>query len=100
MGFIERLRAGGVEPGDSQDLRLNKQLLIFATGLASAASMSWLTIYWMLGPQFSVTYPYLFQLALAGNVLLYIATRNFNFFPHLAIDAVLVYAIRHPVDNR
>lgn len=79
-GFVERLRLAGVEPGDSTEVRLNKQLLMFATGLVSLASMGWLAIYWLLGPQFSVTYPYLFQLALAINVVIYIATRNFDFF--------------------
>lgn len=79
-GFIGRLRNAGVEPGDDAELSLNKQLLMFATGLVSTASMCWLVIYWVLGPQFSVTYPYIFQLALAANVFVYIATRNFNFF--------------------
>jgi class 3 adenylate cyclase len=80
VGFFERLRNAGVEPGDSAELSLNKQLLMFATGLVSAASVGWLAIYWVLGPQFSVTYPYLLQLALAANVVIYIASRNFNFF--------------------
>jgi class 3 adenylate cyclase len=79
-GFLARLRMAGIEPGDSDELRLNKQLLMFATGLVSAASMLWLSIYWLLGPRFSVTYPYLFQLALAGNVVIYILSRNFNLF--------------------
>ena len=79
-GFFGRLRNAGIEPGDNEDLCLNKQLLMFATGLVSSASMLWLTIYWTLGPQIPVTYPYLFQLALAGNVVLYIVSRNFNFF--------------------
>lgn len=80
QGFSERLRNAGIEPGDSAELQLNKQLLMFATGLISAASMLWLMIYWALGMQIPVTYPYLFQLALAGNVVAYILTRNFNFF--------------------
>jgi len=79
-GFLERLRNAGVEPGDSAELALNKQLLAFATGLVSAASMLWLAIYWAIGPQFSVTLPYLFQLLLAGNLALYIRLRNFEFF--------------------
>lgn len=79
-GFLARLRNAGVAADDSPELRLNKQLLMLATGLVSIAAMLWLLIYWMLGPQFSVTYPYLFQLALAGNVALYAATRNFNLF--------------------
>ncbi len=79
-GFADRLRNAGVEPGDSEELALNKQLLVFATGLVSAASMLWLAIYWAIGPQFSVTLPYVFQLILAGNVVLYIQLRNFDFF--------------------
>ncbi len=79
-GFLERLRNAGVEPGDSEELRLNKQLLFFATGLVSAASMLWLAIYWAIGPQFSATLPYAFQLVLAGNLALYIRLRNFDFF--------------------
>jgi adenylate cyclase len=79
-GFFMRLRHAGVEADDSAELRLNKQLLMLATGLVSVAAMLWLLIYWRLGPQFPVTYPYLFQLVLAGNVALYAATRNFDFF--------------------
>ncbi|WP_126447202.1 adenylate/guanylate cyclase domain-containing protein [Sulfuricystis multivorans] len=79
-GFLERLRNAGVEPGDSPELALNKQLLFFATGLVSITSMLWVAIYWALGPQFSVTLPYLFQLTLAGNLVLYIYSRNFEFF--------------------
>ena len=78
--FLARLRSAGIDPGDNAEIRLNKQLLMLATGLVSVASMVWLTIYWALGPQFSVTYPYMFQLALAGNVVIYAMSRNFDFF--------------------
>jgi len=79
-GFIERLRNAGIEPGDSAELRLNKQLLMFATGLVSATNLLWLMIYWAIGTKFSITLPYLFQVLLAGNMLLYIHLRNFDFF--------------------
>jgi len=78
--FIHRLRNAGVEPGDSEEQRLNKSLLMFATGLVSLASMLWVTIYWALGPLISSTPPLVFELVLIGNLLLYIATRNFDFF--------------------
>lgn len=98
---MERLRQAGVEPGDSAEVRLNKQLLMFATGLVSMASMGWLAIYWALGPQFSVTYPYLFQLALAINVVIYIATRNFNFFrvAQLGLFLFAPFAIQWSIGN-
>ncbi len=42
--FLERLRNAGIEPGDSPEVALNKQLLFFATGLVSVTSMLWLAI--------------------------------------------------------
>ncbi|MFB0936444.1 MAG: adenylate/guanylate cyclase domain-containing protein, partial [Propionivibrio sp.] len=55
--LAERLRHAGIQPTDSEELRLQKTLLIFATGLISFASMFWLFIYWQLGPQISSTIP-------------------------------------------
>jgi adenylate cyclase len=78
--FLDRLRTAGVEPGDSEEQRLNKSLLAFATGLVSLASMLWVAIYWLLGPLISSTPPLAFELLLVGNLLLYIQTRNFEFF--------------------
>ena len=43
--FLDRLRHAGISPTDSEELRLQKSLLIFATGLISCASMVWLLIY-------------------------------------------------------
>ncbi len=99
--FIQRLRNAGIEPGDSEETQLNKQLLMFATGLVSAASMVWLTIYWFLGPQFPVNFPYLFLLALTANVLIYIQTRNFNLFrvAQLSLFLFAPFAMQWGVGN-
>lgn len=78
--FLDRLRSGGIEPDDSEEQRLNKSLLMFATGLVSLTSMLWVAIYWALGPLISSTPPLVFELLLIGNLLLYIKTRNFDFF--------------------
>ncbi len=53
---------------------------MFATGLASVASMLWLVIYWSLGPQFSSNLPFAFQILLAVNLAVYIRWGNFDFF--------------------
>lgn len=99
--FIQRLRNAGIEPGDSEETQLNKQLLMFATGLVSAASMVWLAIYWFLGPQFPVNFPYLFLLALTANVLIYIQTRNFNLFrvAQLSLFLFAPFAMQWSVGN-
>ncbi len=100
-GFLARLRNAGVEPGDSEEQRLNKSLLVFATGLVSAASMLWLALYWMLGPQLSATYPFLFQLALTANLVLYVASRNFDFFrvTQLALFLFAPFAVQWSIGN-
>lgn len=79
-GFLARLRSAGVEPGDGPDLQLTKSLLVLATGLVTAATMIWVGIYQLLGLRFSATLPFAFQLLLVGNMLLYVRTRNFEFF--------------------
>ena len=79
-GLLDRLRTAGIDPSDSEELRLNKSLLMFATGLASVASMLWLVIYWSLGPQLSSTLPFAFQILLAVNLAVYIKWGNFDFF--------------------
>ncbi|MDP2821167.1 MAG: adenylate/guanylate cyclase domain-containing protein [Sulfuritalea sp.] len=78
--FLARLQNAGIDPGDDEELRLNKSLLMLATGLASVTIMLWVAIYWFLGPQFSTTAPLVFQLLLVGNMLLYIKSGNFDFF--------------------
>ena len=78
--FMERLRNAGIEPSDSEEVRLSKSLLMLATGLASVAIMVWVALYWALGPVFSATLPLAFQLLLAGNMLLYLRTRKFEYF--------------------
>jgi len=78
--FLGGLHNLGIAPTDSEELRLKKSLLIFATGLISFASMLWLFIYGQLGPQISSTIPFAFQLLLVGNLAIYLKTLNFEVF--------------------
>ena len=100
-GFLERLRNAGIDPGDSEALRLNKSLLAFATGLLSIVSTLWLAIYWLLGPQVSTTAPVLYALLLGGNMLLYVKTRNFDFYrvTQLALFLFAPFAVQWSMGN-
>lgn len=80
QSFFVALRNAGISPTDSEELRLQKSLLVFATGLICFALMLWLLIYWQIGPQFSSTLPFAFQILLVGNLLIYIKTLNFDRF--------------------
>ena len=88
-GFIEGFRNAGILPTDSEEVRLQKSLLIFATGLISLASMLWLFMYWQLGPQISSTIPFLFQILLVGNLLVYMKTLNFDAFRLIQLSLFL-----------
>ncbi len=87
--LLDGIRQAGILPGDSEELQLQKSLLIFATGLISFASMLWLLIYWQLGPRFSSTIPFAFQLLLVGNLALYLRSHNFGVFRVVQISLFL-----------
>ncbi|MFA9441562.1 adenylate/guanylate cyclase domain-containing protein [Uliginosibacterium sp. sgz301328] len=78
--FVDRLRSAGVEPDDSDELRQQKALLVFITGLVSVASSLWLAIYWALGPRLSASLPFGLQVLLVFNIWLYIQWGNFQLF--------------------
>ena len=80
IGFLGRLRSGGIEPDDSDELRLNKSLLLFATGLICTVMMVWVAIYYLMGANLSRDLALAVQLLLVGNVLLYVRTRHFDSF--------------------
>ncbi len=87
--FLASLRTAGISPDDPPELQLKKSLLMLATGLVCVMSMLWLFIYWQLGPQFSTTVPFVFQLLLAGNLAIYLKTRNFDLFRHTQLGLFL-----------
>lgn len=78
--IFQRLRNAGINPGDSEELRLQKSLLVFASGLVSIAAIGWLLIYWGLGPKLSTTLPFVLQVLVATNLLIYALSGNFAAF--------------------
>ena len=78
--FITRLRNAGIEPSDSEDLRQQKSLLVFMSGLVSLASVLWLMIYGWMGPNLSSSLPFSLQVLVAFNLWVYIQFRNFDLF--------------------
>ncbi|MEF8701480.1 MAG: adenylate/guanylate cyclase domain-containing protein [Candidatus Accumulibacter sp. UW20] len=87
--FVERLRNAGIVESDGEELRRQKSLLFFATGLICFTSVIWLLIYWQLGPRFSTNLPFALQLLLVGNLLVYLKTLNFNCFRQIQLALFL-----------
>jgi adenylate cyclase len=78
--FIRRLRTAGISPTDSDELKLKKQLLVFAMGLMTAVPALWLLLYGLLGEQISSNLPIAYQAASVASLLVYLVTQNFNVF--------------------
>jgi adenylate cyclase len=79
-GLIGRLANAAIEEGDDDVVRLQKTLLLFASGLMNIAAVMWLAIYWWMGLKLPTTIPLGFQILSALVLLIYLRTRNFDFF--------------------
>ncbi|HEX4984858.1 MAG TPA: adenylate/guanylate cyclase domain-containing protein [Burkholderiales bacterium] len=79
-GLISRLGAAAIDETDSAETRLRKTLLMFASGLMNMAAIIWLLIYWWMGLRLPTTVPLGFQVASALVLVIYLRTRNFDFF--------------------
>ncbi len=89
--FFARLRNAGIEATDSEDLRQQKSLLVFMSGLVSLASVLWLMIYGWLGPNLSSSLPFGLQVLVAFNLWVYIQFRNFELFRVSQIGLLLFF---------
>ncbi len=78
--MFERLRSAGVVPGDSDDLKLKKQLLLFAMGLMTAAPMLWNALYGYFGVSMPTAVPFGYQVLSVATLIVYLYNGNFNMF--------------------
>lgn len=79
-GLIARLGDAAIDANDSEEIKLRKSLLIFASGLMNLAAILWLAIYWWMGLKLPTSIPLGFQILSALVVAIYLRTRNFDFF--------------------
>ena len=99
--LFRSLGTAGFSPDDDAETRLKKSLLIFATGLVSLGSMLWLFLYWQMGPRFSSTAPFAFQLLLVSNLVFFLKSGNFNFFRYsqLALFLFMPFVVQWSIGN-
>lgn len=99
--FFFSLRNAGIHPDDDAETRLKKSLLIFATGLVCLGSMLWLFLYGQMGPQFSATPPFIFQILLVSNLLYFFRSGNFDLFRYsqLALFLFAPFAVQWSIGN-
>jgi len=80
LTLLERLGRAAVDENDSEELRLRKTLLLFASGLMNMAAFVWLALYWIMGLKLPTTIPLAYQLISVVILVVYLKTRNFDFF--------------------
>ncbi len=80
LSLLERVGRSAIDESDSEELRLRKTLLIFASGLMNMAAIVWLAIYWSMGLRLPTTIPLLYQVLSAVILAVFLKTRNFDFF--------------------
>ncbi|MBS1210959.1 MAG: adenylate and Guanylate cyclase catalytic domain protein [Proteobacteria bacterium] len=89
--IFHRLCCACIEPGDSEDLRLQKSLLVLVSGLISIAGILWLLICWTLGPRLSALLPLYLQAIVALNLLVYAQWCNFSLFRITQLGILLLF---------
>jgi adenylate cyclase len=90
-GLIARLGAAAIDETDSDEVRLRKTLLMFASGLMNMAAILWLLIYWWMGLKLPTSVPLGFQVVSAAVLAIYLRTRNFNFFRMAQLSLFLFF---------
>jgi len=78
--WLANLSQRVISDQDSEQERLNKTLLIFASGLMGFAAMVWVAIYQAMGIRFSSTVPFTYVVLSAASLALYLWKGNFPLF--------------------
>ena len=99
--LYSRLRSAGISPGDSEELRLKKVVLLFACGLMIAAAALWLALYQSLGLPVSSSLPVAFQLASLATLVYYLITLDFGVFraPQRGLFLFVPFVVQWSIGN-
>ena len=77
------------ETMSSQEDKLRRSLLIFASAFMTFAVMFWLAIYWVMGLNFSSNVPLAYQAVSIASLVFYLKTRNFVVFRFVQLSLFL-----------
>jgi adenylate cyclase len=88
-GFLSKLEAAVFAADDSEEQKLHKTLLIFASGLMGFAAIFWLAIYWSMGIKFPPEVPLGYQLASAASLALFLKNKDFALFRLIQVTMFL-----------
>ncbi|MGE0358382.1 MAG: adenylate/guanylate cyclase domain-containing protein [Burkholderiales bacterium] len=85
----------------SPEEKLSGDMLVLTTGLMVLASVLWLSVYWSMGQQFSVSISLAFQALSAGTIAFYLRTRKLELFAMIQLGLILFtpFAMQWSIGN-
>ena len=94
VGLLDR-------PALSPEEKLSGDMLVLTTGLMVLASVLWLSVYWSMGQQFSVSISLAFQALSAGTIAFYLKTRKLQLFAMIQLGLILFtpFAMQWSIGN-
>jgi guanylate cyclase len=90
-GWLRRLVDAGSAPGDSEDLRLRKSVLVLSALLMASLASIWVVTYAILGLWGSAAIPFAYQLASAVSIVAFARSRRYLVFRRSQLLMSLVF---------
>src|SRR5512139_2788707 len=89
--MAEQSRLAGIidKTIDTQEGKLQKNLLILACAFMNFAVMLWLAIYWAMGQNYSSNVPLAYQAISIASLIYYLKSRNFEIFRFVQLGLFL-----------
>lgn len=100
MGKLaRRLFEIGADPGDDEDTRLRKFLLLVATLVLTPLSVVWGATYWIVGTPTAAVIPWLYVVISIASLVAFGLSRNYRWFaisqfvPYMTLPFVLMWTL-------
>jgi class 3 adenylate cyclase len=104
-GPLGRLVAIGADPGDDEDTRLRKVLLLVAALTIAPLAVLWGLLYWIAGATVPALIPWAYALISVLGLAMFAVTRRYTWFaasqfaPYMILPFLLMWSLGGPVDG-
>lgn len=104
-GLLGRLFAIGADPGDDEDTRLRKVLLLVAALTIAPLAILWGLLYWLAGATVPALIPWAYAAISALGLVMFAATRRYPWFaasqfaPYMTLPFLLMWSLGGPIEG-
>ncbi len=104
-GLLSRLLAIGADPGDDEDTRLRKVLLLVAALTIAPLAVLWGLLYWASGATTAALIPWAYAAISGLGIGVFAATHRYSWFavsqfvPYLVLPFLLMWSLGGPVEG-